>query len=217
MSGKESDTWHGHRSTTSGGAKFLDYWDYDPDDPLDCPSCGWSGARGGIAEEHRDLLDFCCPRCDKMLLIVPFPTLAETRAAAEAGNPRARSCLPGFEAAEARARQARSMELREPDQLPDLVGEQLVIDWDFEDRDAEKWTVLRHGNREIWRELAYWEGYPRFAEVFEILRTRYGDRLAEVRPTQASKLYLYGDAWSAPSRITELNTSLRDPGGPNAE
>jgi hypothetical protein len=50
-------------------------------------------------------------------------------------------------------------------------------------RDLE---VLRHGDREIWREPAYYESYQRFAEVYEILRERYGPRLAEVRPTPAS-------------------------------
>ena len=209
MNGKESDTWHGHQPTTPGGAKFLGFWDYDPDDPLDCPSCGWSGRRGNIAEQHRDLLDFCCPRCDKMLLIVPFPTVDETRAAAAAGNPRALAELSNLEAAEARAMHAHSLELREPAQLPELIGEQLVIDWDFDDRDNEKWTILRHGEREIWCELAYWEGYTRFAEVFEILHTRYGTQLTDVRPTRASELYLYGDRLTAPEKIIELNASLR--------
>jgi len=210
MNGKESDTWHGQQPTVPGGAKFLDFWDYDPDDELECPSCGWSGRRGDIAEEHRDLLDFCCSRCDKMLLIVPFPTVVETRAAAAAGNPRAQAELSSLEAAQTRARHARSLELREPAQLPELVGGQLVIDWDFEERDEEKWTILRHGDREIWCELAYWEGYTRFAEMLEILRARYGTRLAEVHPTRASELYLYGDRLTAHEKIIELNASLRD-------
>lgn len=145
-----------------------------------------------------------------MLLIVPFPTVDETRAAAAAGNPLAQDEISRLEAVEARARHARSLELREPAELPDLAGERLVIDWDFENRDEEDWTILRHGDREIWRELAYWEGYTRFAEVFEILRARYGTRLAEVRPTKASGLYLWGDAWSVDRKIAEPNASLID-------
>jgi hypothetical protein len=58
--------------------------------------------------------------------------------------------------------------------------------------------------------LAYYEGYRRFAAVFEILRERYGSRLAEVRPTPASELYLYGDKLSAPDTIDALNASLID-------
>jgi hypothetical protein len=68
----------------------------------------------------------------------------------------------------------------------------------------------RSCDQEIWRELAYYEGYRRFAAVFEILRERYGSRLAEVRPTPASELYLYGDKLSAPDTIDALNASLID-------
>ena len=68
--------------------------------------------------------------------------------------------------------------------------------------------MLRHGGQEIWRELAFFEGYERFAVVFEILRERYGSRLTEVRPTSASELYLYGDKLSAPATIERLNASL---------
>ncbi len=70
--------------------------------------------------------------------------------------------------------------------------------------------MLRHGDREIWRELAYYEGYQRFAAVFELLRERYGSRLAEVRPTPASEVYLYGDKLSAPQTIDGLNASLNN-------
>jgi hypothetical protein len=107
-------------------------------------------------------------------------------------------------------RRAHRLELRETTQLPDLDGGRLVIDWDFEERDNEQWTLLRHGDREIWRELAYYEGYLRFAEVFGILRERYGPRLAEVRPTPASGTYLYGDKFSARATIDALNASLTD-------
>jgi hypothetical protein len=98
--------------------------------------------------------------------------------------------------------------LREPGQLPVLEDAQIVIAWDFEERDGEHWTVLRHGAVEIWRELAFYEGYERFAEVFDILRQRYGTRLRELRPTPASATYLYGDRLSAPQAVEDLNATL---------
>jgi hypothetical protein len=70
--------------------------------------------------------------------------------------------------------------------------------------------VLRHAGVEIWRELAYWEGYTRFETVFAILRERYGRRLREVRPTDASELYLYGDCLTAPRTVTRLNATLSE-------
>ena len=38
---------------------------------------------------------------------------------------------------------------------------------------------------------------------------RYGSRLAEVRPTPASEVYLYGDKLSAPQTVDALNAGLR--------
>jgi len=196
----------GYEATVS--AKHVKYWDYDRDVALTCPSCGWTG-RGGDHEEYFEaLLDVTCPDCDSMLLIVSFPTAEETRAAAAAGDPRAQAELPHLDAREAFLKRARALALKEPGQLPLLEGDALHIDWDYEERDAEHWTVLRHGGQEIWRELAYFEGYERFAKVFEILRERYGSRLAEVRPTPASTVYLYGDKLSAPETIERLNASL---------
>jgi hypothetical protein len=143
-----------------------------------------------------------------MLLIVALPTTEETRAAAAAGNARAKAELPNVDAREERLNRAQDRELKSADQLPDLEGDTLRIDWDLEERDGEHWTVLRHRDREVWRELAYYEGYQRFADVFKLLHERYGSRLAEVRPTTASEVYLYGDKLSAPQVIARLNASL---------
>lgn len=206
-----------YQTSTTGKRNVLGFWDYDRDAPLSCPACGWTGTGAGNENAFRDLLDVCCPACDDMLLVVNYPTLTETRVAAAAGDRRAQAELSEMEAAAARAERAATLELKEPSQLPNLDGERVVIEWDFEERDDEKWTVLLHGDQEIWRELAYYEGYGRFAEVFEILRARYGSRLAEVRPTFASGLYLYGDKTPPPTIVEALNASLNDTSSPPVE
>lgn len=143
-----------------------------------------------------------------MLLIVPWPTGDETREAAAAGNPRAVAELPKVEAREARLERADRLELKEPGQLPELAGPSLRIAWDFIERDGETWTVLRHEGDELWVELAFYEGYERFAEVLEILRERYGERLVALEPTRDSWLYLYGDRLWTVDAVTRLNASL---------
>lgn len=190
-------------------ANYLPYWRYDPDAALRCPNCGWAGCGRGQEEMYEDLFDVCCSGCGEMLLIVSFPTDSETRAAAAAGNPAAQRELPSVDERQAFLHRAADTELRDGAQLPDLAGDEVIIDWDFEEADGEDWTVLRHNGSEIWREIAYYEGYRRFATVFEILRDRYGSRLAEVRPTPASDLFLYGDKLSAPQFVDDLNASLR--------
>lgn len=189
-------------------AKQLAYWDYDRDAALEC-ECGWSGVGADNESYFDELLDVRCPSCSAMLLIVAFPTIAETQAAAASGNRQARAELLSAEARETRLDRAAELELLDPSQLPDLSGTEIRIEWGFETIGQERWTVLRYQNRDIWRELAYYEGYRRFAAVFEILRQRYGSRLVEVRPTAASETYLYGDKLSAPRTIQDLNERLR--------
>ena len=81
--------------------------------------------------------------------------------------------------------------------------------WDAVTDDGEQWQILSHDGIEFWREPAYYESIERFREVFEILRKRYGARLAEVRPAAGSEYWLYGDRISAPSIVMRLNASLR--------
>lgn len=78
---------------------LTDYWEqYDEEVPLPCPSCGWSGRTGDAdISLHDELFDVCCPRCERMLLIVNYPTLEQTRAAAQNGNEAARRDLVRLE------------------------------------------------------------------------------------------------------------------------
>jgi hypothetical protein len=196
-------------------ATIILYWDFDSqrDTPLTCPVCGWTGSAEENMDVHDDLFDVCCPKCDRMILIVRFPTVAETRAAAATGNQRAAASLPSMEAQQkARSEwwnRASESLLRDAAQLPDLDGDRLVIVWDIETIDDEQWTVLRHDDQEICREMAFWEGIGRFADVVEILRSRYGRRLVEVRPTPASEPYLWGDKYGVDKTIESINAALR--------
>ena len=111
---------------------------------------------------------------------------------------------------EARRRKARMATLlAAPEQLPDLSGDDLVIEWDLTDEDGEGVQVLRHEGEVIWREAGFYESYKRFEEVFEILQQRYGERFRELRPTRHSEVWLYGDRLSAPHVVDALNKSLQ--------
>ena len=54
-----------------------------------------AGTADGAREHHAELFDVSCPACDTMLLIVSYPTIAETKAEAARGNPRAFEDIPG--------------------------------------------------------------------------------------------------------------------------
>ncbi len=192
------------------------YYDRDPQALASCDSCGWSDLNSQTAcEVFAELMELNCPRCDHRLMTVIFPTIEETRSAAQAGHPEAIKELPRLETTAARVERAERLHLRSPDQLPDLPSYPMRVDWDLEERDDEKWVVVRWGPVVIWQELAYWEGYERFFSIVGILRQRYGRLLQEVRPTPCSELYLYGDSLRARGRVQELNHELAA-GGPGS-
>lgn len=198
-------------------AKQVKFYEFDDKRPISC-DCGWSGEAGqGNREEYRQLYDISCPRCDRMLLIVPYPTHEETRVAAAAGHPQAKADLGMVEQRESFLARAERQKLTADSELPDLDDDEIVIEWDFEepaeqDEHRDGWTVLRQGDREIWRELALFEGYERFGEVLEILRARYGARLVDLRPTRESLYYLLGDNLRAAGTVRALRESLRNGG-----
>ncbi|WP_157260724.1 hypothetical protein [Patulibacter minatonensis] len=184
------------------------YWDYDPTDPLRCPRCDWEGTT--TAEDTQSFLDVRCPSCDGPILKISWPSTEETRAAAEAGNAAAARELTNVEAREALQAEAARIELRDVSQLPDLPDGPVAIVWDQVESDGEEWTVLRDTDgRELFRELAYWEGIDRFVEVVAVLARGFGTRLRSVTPTPTSELYLYGDQLGAPRRVDGINARLR--------
>jgi hypothetical protein len=138
-----------------------------------------------------------------------FPTAAETRAAARRGDHAAIAELANVEQREHFLARAERLELRDGSGLPNLPGDQLVFEWDLEEREGEKWTVVRAPSGEVvCAELAYWEGYERFGAVFEILAKCYGRRFAGLAPTAGSELYLYGDRIGMVGYADRLNATL---------
>jgi hypothetical protein len=53
-----------------------------------CPECAWVGTHDEMAGPNvfDELMDYGCPRCEKMLLIINYPTHEETVEAAARGN-----------------------------------------------------------------------------------------------------------------------------------
>jgi len=60
-------------------ARQIEYADYNRDEVLTCPMCGWTGASRnnepgcGVVEFGDVLLTVECPQCEKMLLIASYP------------------------------------------------------------------------------------------------------------------------------------------------
>jgi DNA-directed RNA polymerase subunit RPC12/RpoP len=79
-------------------AKVIGYFQYNGATRLRCPSCGWSGAAAdGDRKVFDELFDVRCPNCEKMLLVVSYPTVEEIRRAAASGNQAATDWLSRME------------------------------------------------------------------------------------------------------------------------
>jgi hypothetical protein len=58
-------------------ASIIEYKDYNEAIALTCPVCGWKGvvSEGDVNTDSDYALDVSCPNCEKMLLVVNYPTV----------------------------------------------------------------------------------------------------------------------------------------------
>lgn len=181
------------QTTPSGAAAVIHYYHYDATAPLTCPVCGWEGIGADASKNYySDVFDLSCPACSKMLLVVPTAVDVKlVKREAALGNPRAFADLEIVRLIEAHRERFEREHLRSPEQLPDLDGEQLAFEWDY-DGDTRD-TLITIGGRLIGREpTVYDRGADRFLEVEELLRVKYGPRFASLMPTERSRL-LHGE------------------------
>ena len=131
------------------------------------------------------------------LLTVVFPNLRDTEEAAAQGNEEAIRELPKFREqlahAQARIDRFKQEKIESVNQLPELDDEMLEFTWDIADAAGEKYQVIRLGDAELWREVAFSDNIRRFNEVKELLRMKYGNRFKMLKPTEASQEWLCGD------------------------
>jgi hypothetical protein len=186
-------------------AQRFSYFDAWRHEALVC-DCGWSGPLGpDQVEPYETLMEFCCPECDTALAIVTYPTDEEMLA--NLGK-LSKSERAGVLKRHQFIEEAGRLALQSPEQLPDLEGDTLELLWDFVTEDGTRYTVIRHAATVVWRELAIWQGIERFEEIAAMLKARYGERLHDLIPTEASELYLYGDKLSGPDRVERIRETL---------
>lgn len=199
--------------------KNVDYFGNWREARWQCEHCGWQGIGGELEDGamYSEVMEMDCPKCFTPVLYFGYPTIAQARANWDKLSPLDREMLQATESSRSDFDRVR---LRDVSQLPDIDGDRLVLEWDcdrsateFPDGQSPGWqTVIRHGSTEIWREPAHYECYERFLEVIEILLSKYGSRLHDLVPTEASWLYLYGDSMSASDKVDAARARLRHRG-----
>jgi hypothetical protein len=182
-------------------ARHFNYYDSWRTEPLSC-TCGWSGTfEQGLVETRDTLMESECPRCSTLVALVVYPTAQEV----EQNEPEGSEFRQQVRQAKRREAGFAAVSLQKMEQLPEISAPEFFLEWGFEaDALDEKWTVLRLGAQEIFREPALWEGWRRYLEVAGICSQRYGSRLRDLRPTDESMVYLLGDSLSAAEKIAEF-------------
>jgi hypothetical protein len=132
-----------------------------------CEHCGWTGNGKQAFPNEVGVME--CPVCDYGVGYVQFPSLRDTERAAAKGNLEAIRDLPEkrewARRMEARMNRFRREKLCTIDQLPELEGECLEFTWDLAEHvgnEDEDYQIIRVGDREIWRELAFFDNVLRF-------------------------------------------------------
>lgn len=138
-----------------------------------------------------------------------YPNLQETKEAAAQGNDEAIKALPSFQR---RVEHNRALldrfekeKLRSTDQLANLKGDSLAFEWDFQKgNDGEWYQVIRAGDVELWRELAFFNSPRRFEEIKGLLKAKYGTRFKSLTPTPSSVEWLSGDNLGRARQISNV-------------
>jgi hypothetical protein len=146
------------------------------------------------------------PRCDHGVGYVEFPSLRDTERAAALGNEDAIRDLPEKRAQikrlKDRNRRFEREKLKDISQLPELNGEELEFTLDVI-KVGEDYQVIRLGDVEVWRELAFWDHLPRFNELKNLLREKYGAaKFKSLTPTAWALDWLTGDHYFRVNEIT---------------
>ncbi|MBM3252787.1 MAG: hypothetical protein FJZ16_00850 [Candidatus Omnitrophica bacterium] len=188
-----------------------------------CSHCGWNGlGKDCVMIEHfQYLFEIGCPLCHEKVGLVEYPLLSEMRNSDNEFDRVTAGAMDVFRDIFEEER------LKSPDQLPDIDEDPIILFWESDGLGwPDNWpghTLITHDDRVIWKEPRVFEGTWRFAEVVEILKKKYGDRLKDVIPLASSWLDLYGDYGgneveeSRKMLSEEKNKGLRwwrNPGGP---
>ena len=166
-----------------------------------CRKCGgeYLGAELADGELFGDGLEKDCPKCQEPILFLVFETVDELAGHPEVLAPDERE---NFARRSDFVERWQAVLLRSPEQLPDLSGDRITLFWDT-DHDSQE-IIIRTENQVIWRQPLGWEHYEFFVGALEILKAKYSRALADVIPTESSKLHLWGDRLRCPFGPSDL-------------
>jgi hypothetical protein len=174
-------------------------------DTWQCP-CGWTGTGEDAAWEMFDaLLQVDCPQCDKRLCLVIYPSPAEERAAAKAGNDEAKRAVDAEKHREDREETHKATKLVRATQLPLLKGVEEIdfVLWCDETSKDPVYILLANGE-EIHREQAWFESNAPLRRYCRYVTKRYGERVKTFTIDGTAVVWLSGDSLTLYYELAEI-------------
>jgi TPR repeat protein len=174
-----------------------------------CSKCGWSGLgeQTELGEVFDALFEIVCPNCNKLLTSIPYPLLEEMLEHGSEEDKKAAEERQSF------LERVKTSRLEIDDYLPEIDSDEIFIKLKEEKSDNEGdddwYIVLYHDNKEIWREIRTYEYYNRYMTIGNILKKKYGVRLADFDESEASG-YICGDSLSAIDYVERFRRSIID-------
>lgn len=179
---------------------------------LKCEQCGWIGHVNENQLSYSDSMVlaeryFKCPCCELVLLTIEHSApWEEIQANMDKLSEHERhSILSQHD----KWKKFEQCQLKSLDLLPELGEGPDFLTWDLKERaHGELSNVIQHGPHVIWEQPALWEGSLEFARIAKIIAQRYGDKITDLRPTEAANFYLLGDDFSAQRTIYAARRAL---------
>lgn len=168
---------------------------YDVNEKIYQCKCGWSGTmHDGESELFDQLMELYCPQCNEKLDLIEYPTYEETMQASNEGKKVDPADILVHDIRKELFARWQKTKLTESSQLPDIQGDRLEFVWDAVGEGLwDSFYVIRHGDTVIWKENSFYEDAPRFQEIVEIFKKKYGSRFKEMAVTWSALDPLMGD------------------------
>jgi len=172
-----------------------------------CKKCDWSGT-GEQAKEGMDSnsgFPLLCPKCDEYIewisIMVSLDELLKYGTEQDKADARRRQDF---------LNRVWASELKSPDQLPDIDVDEIIITLREEEKQTgsdDAYIVIYWKDKELWREVRSFEYYPRYLELGELLKEKYGERLIDFEAEHT--VYLGGDSLTAFEKVDSFRKTLK--------
>jgi hypothetical protein len=96
------------------------------------------------------------------------------------------------------------------EQLPEIETQSFILTWNLQSEPSatpadpnDRYWIIQHGERVIYREPAGFEDYHRFELLARLLKQKYGERIKDLVPAESREVetYLYGEFLGSVSRV----------------